>query len=234
MTVRGQTRREVSGSSPSAEIPNKPAFHRSASCHLPGNVPHPRHQAATCHSEVNLERLAADKHTVKHSPIKQLQQLERQESFASLLSLNHQLSLCEGMDANDLVEEEFLFDDGETDEGDGRHLQVKPLLQQRHSMVSGISVNSLLSMVEKVNHVTDTQECPGNPAICITASEDGQGERQNIVSKEQLGNMECPTKIRKGRSDTARTTSDERSQAGTVTSLFVSLQSYSFLLYLPS
>ncbi|CAH3177882.1 unnamed protein product [Porites lobata] len=214
--MRGQTRREVSGSSPSAEIPNKPAFHRSASCHLPGNVPHPRHQAATCHSEVNLERLAADKHTVKHSPIKQLQQLERQESFASLLSLNHQLSLCEGMDANDLVEEEFLFDDRETDEGDGRHLQVKPLLQQRHSMVSGISVNSLLSMVEKVNHVTDTQECPGNPAICITASEDGQGERQNIVSKEQLGNMECPTKIRKGRSDTARTTSDERSQAGTV------------------
>ena len=93
MTVRSQTRREVSGPSPSAEIPNKTAFHRSVSCHLPGNVPHPRHQAATSHSEVNLERLAADKHTVKHSPIKQLQQLERQESLASLLSLNHQLSL---------------------------------------------------------------------------------------------------------------------------------------------
>lgn len=221
MTVRSQTRREVSGPSPSAEIPNKPAFHRSVSCHLPGNVPHPRHQAATSHSEVNLERLAADKHTVKRSPIKQLQQLERQESLASLLSLNHQLSLCEGMDANDVVEEDFLFDE-ENDEDDGRHLQVKPLLQQRHSMVSGISVNSLLSMVEKVNHVTETQACSGNPTICLTAAEDDEGERQNIVRKEQLGNREYPTKIRKGRSDTARTTSDERSQAGTVTSLFVS------------
>ena len=211
MTVRSQTRREVSGPSSSAEIPNKPAFHRSVTCHLPGNVPHPRHQAATSHSEVNLERLTADKHTVKRSPIKQLQQLERQESLASLLSLNHQLSLCEGMDANDVVEEDFLFD-GENDEDDGRHL-----LQQRHSMVSGISVNSLLSMVEKVNHVTETQACPGNPTICLTAAEDDEGERQNIVRKEQLGNREYPTKIRKGRSDTARTTSDERSQAGTVT-----------------
>ena len=198
-----------------AKLSRNVAYHRSTSCHVLGNQPQLRDQAFKSNSEVNLARLAVDKRAAKHSPIKQLQKLEKQDSLTSLRSLNSYLSICEGMDANYLVEDDSVFNN-EPEEGHGRLLQVKPKLSKRQSMISGVSVNSLLSLVEEDGHVHDTLSLADNPAIFINAPEDDERENQTLNEHEQPINSASPTKERKERGGTGRTTSDERSQTGRV------------------
>ena len=222
MTETKQTNMEVNSPGASENLAKQSKHvtnHRSVSCHLLSNQPRPRDQTVKSHSDVNLARLVTDKRAAKHSPIKQLQKLERQDSLASLRSLNSYLSLCDGMDVDYLVEEESLFGDEPEEGSRGVLLQVNPKLRQRQSMISGVSVNSLLTLVEEDGHVTDAAALVDNPPICITAPKDN--ERENQVSR----NTEFPIDERKERRETARTTSDENSQTGRVSGLLVYLSS---------
>ena len=201
----------------SVKQPKHVTYNRSISCHLLGNQLQPHVRATKSHSEANLAILAVDKRSPKYSPIKQLQNLEKRDSLGSLRSLNSFLSTCEGMDADYLVEDDSLFNI-EPEEDDKRTLQVKPKLPQRHSMVSGMSVNSLLSLVEEDSHVHNTSTPADNPVICIKGPEDDAGEHemenQTLIENGHLPNTESA--VEKKRGGTGRTTSDERSQTGRV------------------
>ena len=192
------------------------AYQRSISCHLLGNQLQPRHQAAKSHSEVNLGRLVVDKHAGRHSPNKQL---EKRDSVSSLRSLNSFLSVIEGVDADYAFEDEPVFNE-QTEEDDRTLLQVKPTQHQRQSMISGVSVNSLLSVVEEdshvLSHVHNTSASADNPTIRILAPEDGEKENKALPENGQSRNSESLIENRKERRGTGRTTSDERSQTGRV------------------
>ena len=195
------------------------AYQCSISCHLQGNQLQPRHQATKSHSETNLARLVLDKRAERHSPIKQL---EKRDSLSSLRSLNSYLSVVEGVDADYAFEDETVFND-ETEEDDRRLLQGKPKLRQRQSMISGVSVNSLLSVVEDdshvLNHVNSTPASADNPTIRILAPEDDERENKTLPENGQSRNTESLTEKKKKRRGTGRMTSDERSQTGRVSNL---------------
>ena len=182
---------------------------RSVSCHLPGNKLHPHQQAGKSQSEVNLARLVVDKHAGNRSPVKQLQKLEHRDSFASMRSLNSFLSVCEGLDANYEVEDESLFDN-EPVKDDRTALEFSPELHHQRSVVSGVSVNSLLSLIEDTKGHVDRP-----PVICIKEPEDSpdikEKENQTLIT-----NGELPAEKSEKRGGTGRITSDEKSQTGRV------------------
>lgn len=151
-----------------------------------------------------------DKHSPRHSPVKQPQKLEKHDSLSSLRSLNSYLSGCDGMDANYLLEDESVYEEDEK-----KFLHVKPDLRQRQSMISGGSLNSFLSLVED-DHVRHTSASVDYPTIRISTPEDDKKENKTVTEKEEFQNGELTTEKRKERSRKGRTTSDERSQTGSV------------------
>ena len=178
-------------------------YNRSNSCHHLDNRMRPRHHAAKSHSEANLPKLAFDKHSLKQSHIKIFQTPERGYSVSTLGSV---LSICEGMDADCLLDGEAECDNEPGDENDR-----KPTLHQRQSIISGFSLNSVLSLVEGDCHVRGTSTSGDNPTICTTAPEDGvDNESKGPIENEQSGRNESVIERR------GRTTTEERSQTGMV------------------
>lgn len=195
--------------------PKKVAYARSVSCHLLGNELHPGNHAGKSRSEANLAKLAIDKNAGKLSPVKQLQKPENRDSFASMRSLNSFLSVCEGMDADYLVEDDS-FLNNEPDEDDKKPLVFTPNLQHRQSVASDVSVNSVLSLVEE-----DTAAGPVEvPLLTVKEPEDSaveqEKENQDFIDTRQSGSTEPATEKREKRGGTGRTTSDEKSQTGRV------------------
>ncbi|XP_022801988.1 multidrug resistance-associated protein 1-like isoform X2 [Stylophora pistillata] len=192
------------------------AYNRSVSCHHLGNELHPRHQAAKSQSEVNLARLVVEKQSGNQSPLKKLQYLENRHSFVSLLSLNSLLSGCEGLDANYAVEDEPIFDNANDEDEAVSSLGVPPNFQHQRSVVSGVSVNSLLSLVEE--DIEDRVEKP--PVIFINEPEDSpsirEKENESLLAKEGNVERENIVEKREKKGKAGRTTSDERSQTGRV------------------
>ena len=186
------------------------AYNRSVSCHHLGNELHPRHQAAKSQSEVNLARLIVDKQSGNRSPLKKLLDLENRHSLVSMHSLNSLLSGCEGLDANYEVEDEPLFDTANDEDETVSSLDVPRNFQHQRSVVSGASLNSLLSLVEEEESTKDRVEKP--PVICINEPEDSPGMREN----EGTGEREIVVEKREKKEKKGRTTSDERSQTGRV------------------
>ena len=192
------------------------AYNRSVSCHHLGNHLHPRHQAAKSQSEVNLARLVVEKQSGNQSPLKKLQYLENRHSFVSMLSLNSLLSGCEGLDANYEVEDEPIFDNANDEDEAVSSLGVPPNFQHQRSVVSGVSVNSLLSLVEE--DIEDRVEKP--PVIFINEPEDSpsirEKENESLLAKEGNVERENIVEKREKKGKAGRTTSDERSQTGRV------------------
>lgn len=194
------------------------AYNRPVSCHHVGNELHPRHQAAKSQSEVNLARLIVDKQSGNRSPLKKLLDLENRHSLVSMHSLNSLLSGCEGLDANYEVEDEPLFDTANDEDETVSSLDVPRNFQHQRSVVSGASVNSLLSLVEEEEGTKDRVEKP--PVICINEPEDSRGmrekENESLLANEGTGEREIVVEKREKKEKTGRTTSDERSQTGRV------------------
>ncbi len=189
-------------------------YARSVSCHLLGNELHSGNQAGKSLSEANLARLVIDKHAGKLSPVKQLQKLENRNSFASMHSLNSYLSGCEGMDADYLVEDDS-FLNNEQDEDDGKPLVFTPKLQHQQSVASDVSLNSVLSSVEK-----DTAGPVDLPVFSIKEPGDSTVEQakenQSLIENRPSGNTEPAAEKREKRGGTGRITSEEKSQTGKV------------------
>ncbi|XP_068732803.1 multidrug resistance-associated protein 1-like isoform X2 [Montipora capricornis] len=193
----------TSGSINLEDDSSKVIYNRSNSCHHLDNRMRPRHHAAKSHSEANLPKLAFDKHSLKQSPIKIFATPERRYSVSTLGSV---LSICEGLDADCLLDGEAECDNDPGDENDR-----KPTLHQRQSITSGFSLNSVLSLVEGDGHVRGTSTSGDNPAICTTAPEDGvDNESKGPIENEQSARNESVIERR------GRTTTEERSQTGMV------------------
>ena len=193
----------------------KVAYARSVSCHHLGNERRPRDHAGKSQSEVNLARLAVDKHTGKRSPIKHLQKLENRNSLASMRSLNSFLSGCEGMDADYTLEDDPLLGIEPGEDG-GKLLEFSPKLQHQKSVASDVSLNSLLTLEE-----ADTSEIAvDRPRIIIKGPEDSDEEpgkeNKSLIEKRQSESTDPPAGKRERRGGTGRTTSDEKSQTGKV------------------
>ena len=191
------------------------AYARSVSCHHLGNELHPRDHAGKSQSEVNLARLAVDKHAGKRSPIKHSQKLENRDSLASMRSLNSFLSVCEGMDADCMVEDDPLVDI-EPEKDDGKPLDSTPKLQQQQSVATDVSLNSLLTLAEEDTSGIEVDK----PTIIIKEPEDSDEEpvkeNKSLIEKRRLGSADPPAGKRVRRGGTGRTTSDEKSQTGRV------------------
>ena len=193
----------------------KVVYARSISCHHLGNQLHPRDHAGKSQSEVNLARLAVDKHAGKRSPTKHFQKLENRDSLASIRSLNSFLSVCEGMDADYMVEDDPLLDI-EPDGDDGKPLDATPKLQQQQSVATDLSLNSLLTLAEEDTSGIEVDR----PTIIIKGPEDSDEEpvkeSESLIEKRRSGSTDLPAGKRERRGGTGRTTSDEKSQTGRV------------------
>ena len=190
-------------------------YARSVSCHHLGNELRPRDHAGKSQSEVNLARLAVEKHSGKRSPIKHLQKLEKRDSLASMRSLNSFLSVCEGVDADYMLEDDTLLDI-EPDEDDGKALDSSLNLQHQQSVVSNVSLNSLLTLAEEDTSGIEVDR----PSIIIKGPEDSVEEpvkeNKSLIEKRRSESTDSPAGKREKRGVTRRTTSDEKSQTGKV------------------
>ena len=195
--------------------PKEVAYARSVSCHHLGNELRPRDHAGKSQSEVNLVRLAVDKDSGKRSPLKHLQKLENRDSLASMRSLNSFLSVCEGVDADYMLEDDTLLDI-ESDEDDGKALDSSLNLQHQQSVASNVSLNSLLTLAEEDTSGIEVDR----PSIIIKGPEDSDGEpvkeNKSLIEKRRSGSTDSPAGKREKRGGTRRTTSDEKSQTGKV------------------
>ena len=215
IAVKQESGRADNHASRPDKSPKEVAYARSVSCHHLGNELRPRDHAEKSQSEVNLARLAVDKHPGKHSPIKHLQKLENRDSLASMRSLNSFLSVCEGVDADYMLEDDPLFDI-EPDDDDRKAVDSSPKLQHQQSGASNVSLNSLLTLAEE-----DTSGIKvDRPTIIIKGPEDSDEEpvkeNKSLIEKRRWKSTDPSAGKRERRGGTGRTTSDEKSQTGKV------------------
>jgi len=130
-------------------------------------------------------------------------------------SLNSFLSVCEGLEADYMVEEDPLVDI-EPDEGVVKPLDSTPKLQHQQSVASDVSLNSLLTLAEKDTSGIEVD----TPTIIIKGPEDSDEEpvkeNKSLIEKRPSGSADPTAGKRERRGRTGRTTSDEKSQTGRV------------------
>lgn len=194
----------------------KARYNRSVSCHLGDQLQY-RYHATKSRNEGNLDRLKMDMQAAK--PSKRLQRPDKHDSVSSLGSLNSYLSICEGLDADCSIEGEAVFSDDIAEENNRQLLQASATVRQRQSVISGFSLNSLLSLVEADSHVNSTLTSGDNPTISLDVLEESRDSKDKVLNQnEPRERNESSEKGREGRT-TGRTTTEERSQTGRVSSM---------------
>ena len=218
-------------SSESSQVPNtsalttesenragKARYHRSVSCHL-GNQLQYRYHATKSDDEAHLTRLRMDKNAAKHLSSKRLQRPSKRDTVSSLASLNSYLSICEGLDADCLIEGEAVFSDDIAEGNNRQLLQASSTVRQRQSLISGFSLNSLLSLVEADGHVNSRLPSGDNQTIPLDVLEESvDSEDKELNENEPRERIESWEKRKEGRTS-GRTTTEERSQTGRVSSM---------------
>ena len=196
----------------------KARCHRSVSCHH-GNQLQYRYHATKSHDEAHLTRLRMEKNAAKHLSSKTLQRPNKRDSVSSLGSLNSYLSICEGLDAECLSEGEAVFSDDIAEGNDRLLLQASSTVRQRQSLISGFSLNSLLSLVEADGHVNSRLTSGDNPTISLDVLEESVDSEDKVLNEnDSRERIESWDKRKEGRT-IGRTTTEERSPTGRVSSM---------------
>ncbi|KAK2566746.1 Multidrug resistance-associated protein 1 [Acropora cervicornis] len=174
-----------------------------------GVVAEYRYHATKSHDEAHLTRLRMENKAAKHLSSKTLQRPNKHDSVSSLGSLNSYLSICEGLDAECLREGEDVFSDDIAEGNDRLLLQASSTVRQRQSLISGFSLNSLLSLVEADGHVNSRLTSGDNPTNSLDFFEESVDSEDKVLNvNESRERIESWDKRKEGRTS-GRTTTEE-------------------------